>query len=153
MNTKPNTMIINKPVAALTLSCRAFNQLKAADITNVGQLMSMTENDLLKIPNIGRRTLQEIKEVLAEEGVSIRQNCIKKGEHTLSPDRWDYVLVSEMDLSLPICDSLLSAGYCTVGDLRKATSAELIENTHLISDEEMKKIKQQLAAFGCKLKD
>src|ERR1700678_907111 len=60
-----------KPVAELPVSVRAFNGLQNADIKYVGELVQRSESDMLKIKNFGRKSLNEIKEVLADMGLSL----------------------------------------------------------------------------------
>lgn len=55
-------------IEELDLSVRAFNCLKANDITSVGQLLSKKEDELLSLRNFGRKSLDEIKEKLVEKG-------------------------------------------------------------------------------------
>lgn len=55
-------------IEELDLSVRAFNCLKANDITTVGQLLSKKEEELLSLRNFGRKSLDEIKEKLVEKG-------------------------------------------------------------------------------------
>lgn len=52
----------------LDLSCRALNCLRFENITTVDQLCTMTENQVLRIPNLGRRALNNIKEELLKHG-------------------------------------------------------------------------------------
>ncbi len=56
------------PIEELDLSVRAFNCLKANDITTVGQLLTKKEDELLSLRNFGRKSLDEIKEKLVEKG-------------------------------------------------------------------------------------
>jgi DNA-directed RNA polymerase subunit alpha len=56
------------PIEELDLSVRAFNCLKANDITTVGQLLGKKEEELLSLRNFGRKSLDEIKEKLVEKG-------------------------------------------------------------------------------------
>jgi len=56
------------PIEELDLSVRAFNCLKANDITSVGQLLTKKEEELLGLRNFGRKSLDEIKEKLVEKG-------------------------------------------------------------------------------------
>ncbi|HUY20379.1 MAG TPA: DNA-directed RNA polymerase subunit alpha [Candidatus Binataceae bacterium] len=60
-----------KPVAELPVSVRAFNGLQNADIKFVGELVQRSEQDMLKIKNFGRKSLNEIKEVLTDMGLSL----------------------------------------------------------------------------------
>jgi len=59
-----------KPVAELELSVRSANCLEAANIVNIRDLVTKTESDMLKYRNFGRKSLNEIKDILAEMGLS-----------------------------------------------------------------------------------
>ncbi len=63
--------ILLRPVDDLELTVRSANCLKAENIYYIGDLIQRTENDLLKTPNLGRKSLNEIKEVLASRGLSL----------------------------------------------------------------------------------
>jgi DNA-directed RNA polymerase subunit alpha len=63
--------LLYRPVEGLPISVRAFNGLQNADIKYVGELVQRTEQDMLKIKNFGRKSLSEIKEVLADMGLSL----------------------------------------------------------------------------------
>jgi DNA-directed RNA polymerase subunit alpha len=60
-----------RSVEELELSVRSANCLKNADINKIYQLVSKTEAEMLKTKNFGRKSLNEIKEVLAEMGLSL----------------------------------------------------------------------------------
>jgi DNA-directed RNA polymerase subunit alpha len=60
-----------RSVEELELSVRSANCLKNADIHKIYQLVSKTESEMLKTKNFGRKSLNEIKEVLAEMGLSL----------------------------------------------------------------------------------
>jgi DNA-directed RNA polymerase subunit alpha len=60
-----------RPVEGLPISVRAFNGLQNADIKYIGELVQRTEQDMLKIKNFGRKSLNEIKEVLADMSLSL----------------------------------------------------------------------------------
>ncbi|MDP2874826.1 MAG: DNA-directed RNA polymerase subunit alpha, partial [Holophaga sp.] len=63
--------ILLHPVDDLELTVRSANCLKAENIYYIGDLIQRTENELLKTPNLGRKTLNEIKEVLASRGLML----------------------------------------------------------------------------------
>lgn len=63
--------ILLRPVDDLELTVRAANCLKAENIYYIGDLVSRSENDLLKTPNLGKKSLMEIKNVLASRGLSL----------------------------------------------------------------------------------
>ena len=60
-----------RPVEDLELTVRAANCLKAESINYIGDLVQCTENDLLKTPNLGKKSLLEIKSVLAQKGLNL----------------------------------------------------------------------------------
>jgi DNA-directed RNA polymerase subunit alpha len=60
-----------RSVEELELSVRSANCLKNADINKIFQLVSKTEPEMLKTKNFGRKSLNEIKEVLTEMGLSL----------------------------------------------------------------------------------
>jgi DNA-directed RNA polymerase subunit alpha len=59
------------PIQELELSVRASNCLESAKTETVGQLVKMTEADLLKIRSFGKTSLREIKRKLADIGLSL----------------------------------------------------------------------------------
>ena len=63
--------ILLRPVDDLELTVRSANCLKAENIYYIGDLIQRTENELLKTPNLGRKSLNEIKEVLASRGLTL----------------------------------------------------------------------------------
>ena len=67
----PVDPILLRPVDDLELTVRSANCLKAEDIYYIGDLIQRTETELLKTPNLGRKSLNEIKEVLASKGLTL----------------------------------------------------------------------------------
>lgn len=60
-----------RPVSELELSVRSANCLKNANITLIGELVQKTESEMLKTKNFGRKSLNEIKAILEEMGLSL----------------------------------------------------------------------------------
>jgi DNA-directed RNA polymerase subunit alpha len=60
-----------QPVDDLELTVRSANCLKAENIFYIGDLVQRAESALLKTPNLGKKSLQEIKDVLAQRGLSL----------------------------------------------------------------------------------
>lgn len=60
-----------KPIEDLELTVRSTNCLKAEDIHYVGDLVQRTETELMRTPNLGKKSLTEISEVLAEHGLKL----------------------------------------------------------------------------------
>ena len=67
----PIDPVLLKPVDDLELTVRSANCLKAENIYYIGDLIQRTENELLKTPNLGRKSLNEIKDVLASRGLTL----------------------------------------------------------------------------------
>jgi DNA-directed RNA polymerase subunit alpha len=63
--------ILLRPVDDLGLSVRSSNCLRAENIYVIGDLIQRTDVELLKTPNLGRRSLNEIKDVLAQRGLTL----------------------------------------------------------------------------------
>ena len=62
---------LNKSVDEMELSVRSYNCLKNANIRTIGELVQKTEGEMLKTKNFGRKSLNEIKEILAGMGLSL----------------------------------------------------------------------------------
>lgn len=60
--------VYDTPIEDLDLSVRAYNCLKRAGITKVGQVLEMSEEDLLGVRNFGRKSLEELREKLEQRG-------------------------------------------------------------------------------------
>ncbi|WP_020561301.1 DNA-directed RNA polymerase subunit alpha [Thiofilum flexile] len=63
--------ILLRPVDDLELTVRSANCLKAENLFYIGDLVQRTETELLKTPNLGKKSLTEIKEVLASHGLTL----------------------------------------------------------------------------------
>jgi len=67
----PVEPILLRPVDELELTVRSANCLKAENINYIGDLIQRTEVELLRTPNLGKKSLTEIKEVLASHGLAL----------------------------------------------------------------------------------
>lgn len=63
--------LLLRPIDDLELTVRSANCLKAENIFHIGDLIQKTETELLKTPNLGKKSLTEIKDVLAQHGLSL----------------------------------------------------------------------------------
>jgi len=68
---------LNTPIQELELSVRASNCLESAKVKTIGQLVEMTDADLLKIRSFGKTSLREIKRKLADIGLSLGMKDVK----------------------------------------------------------------------------
>jgi DNA-directed RNA polymerase subunit alpha len=64
--------IYRAPIEALNLSPRSHNSLKRAHITTVGEILEMSDQELLKIRNFGQKPLEELRNKLAQKGITRR---------------------------------------------------------------------------------
>jgi DNA-directed RNA polymerase subunit alpha len=64
--------VLDLPIEELDLSVRSYNCLKRAGINAVEELIKKTEEDMMKIRNLGKKSLAEVKSKLAEHGLTLR---------------------------------------------------------------------------------
>jgi DNA-directed RNA polymerase subunit alpha len=64
--------VLEMPTEELELSMRSFNCLKRAGINTVGELIQKTEEEISKVRNMGKKSLEEVKNKLAEMGLAFR---------------------------------------------------------------------------------
>ena len=67
----PINAIFLRPVEGLPISVRTSYGLRNADIKYVGELVQCTDDELLEIKNFGRKSLNEVKGILADLGLSL----------------------------------------------------------------------------------
>ena len=66
--------VLEMTIEDLDLSVRSFNCLKRANINTVADLAEKTEDDMMKVRNLGRKSLEEVKKKLEELGLALRVN-------------------------------------------------------------------------------
>ena len=76
---------LNRSVEELELSVRSYNCLKNANIQTIGDLVVRSEADMLKTKNFGRKSLNEIKEILQSMGLSLGMRFDEHGR-LIPPD-------------------------------------------------------------------
>ena len=64
--------VVDISIEELDLSVRSYNCLKRANISSVLELCEKTEDEMMKVKNLGKKSLKEIKEKLAEQGLSFK---------------------------------------------------------------------------------
>ena len=130
-----NTML-DTPVTDFELSVRARNCLKKMNIRTLGDLLKVSEAELLSYRNFGETSLVEIKNMLASKGLrlgqgvdgQLRRNTNDAFEELkgLAPDHVLNKPISSLDLSVRARKALQLLGIGTVGDLAMRTEAELM---------------------------
>src|SRR5437763_2541797 len=76
---------LNRSVEELELSVRSYNCLKNANIQTIGELVQKTEAEMLKTKNFGRKSLNEIKEILSSMGLSLWMKIDEHGNAVPGP--------------------------------------------------------------------
>jgi len=78
--------IMLRPVDELELTVRSANCLKAENANYIGDLVQKTELELLRTPNLGKKSLNEIKEILSSHGLSLGMELENWPPREISPD-------------------------------------------------------------------
>lgn len=154
--------LLDTPVTDFELSVRARNCLKKMNIRSLGDLLRVSESELLAYKNFGEASLQEIREMLTMKGLRLGQRVEEAHRH-IRREVYDRAKQSgaEMALERPIGDLNLSVrarkalqalGIRTMGELAARTEAELmgVKNFGQTSLEE---VKERLADFGLSLRN
>lgn len=90
--------ILLRPVDDLELTVRSANCLKAENIYYIGDLIQRTENELLKTPNLGKKSLTEIKDVLAKRGLSLGLKLENWPPSSLKLETGDSIVTDSMGI-------------------------------------------------------
>src|SRR3984957_1608909 len=77
--------VLNRSVEELELSVRSYNCLKNANIQTIGELVQKTEAEMLRTKNFGRKSLNEIKEILANMGLALGMRIDQHGRLIAPP--------------------------------------------------------------------
>ena len=77
--------VLNRSVEELELSVRSYNCLKNANIQTIGELVQKTEAEMLRTKNFGRKSLNEIKEILANMGLALGMRIDAHGRLVAPP--------------------------------------------------------------------
>ena len=130
-----NTML-DTPVTDFELSVRARNCLKKMNIRTLGDLLKVSEAELLSYRNFGETSLVEIKNMLSSKGLRLGQGVdgqLRRNPNDafeelkgLAPDHVLNKPISSLDLSVRARKALQLLGIGTIGDLAMRTEAELM---------------------------
>lgn len=71
---EPRDKLLDMPIEELDLSVRSYNCLKRAGINTVGELIQKNVEDMMKVRNLGKKSLEEVDKKLAELGLSLRRS-------------------------------------------------------------------------------
>lgn len=135
-NLAKRSALLDTPVTDFELSVRARNCLKKMKIRTLGDLLKISEAELLSYKNFGETSLVEIKNMLSSKGLRLGQGlegrysqARKEIYDDLRGKAPDHILnkpVSVLDLSVRSRKALQQLGIQTIGDLASRTEAELM---------------------------
>ena len=153
--------LLDTPVTDFELSVRARTCLKKMSIRTLGDLLRITEAELLSYKNFGESSLTEIKKMLTQKGLRLGQGLedAHRAARRALMEQYkgtgkETVLakpVSDMNLSVRARKAVQLLGCQTLGDLASHTEAELmgIKNFGATS---LKEVKEKLVEFGLSLR-
>jgi len=156
--------LLETPISEFELSVRARNCLKKMRINTLGDLMKLTEAELLAFKNLGEASLNEIKAVLVKRGLQLGQSPEEIDPAVLAqaaasvpkvnvpPGRESLLAkpVSELELSVRARRCLQRLNVVTVGDLLRKTESDLLA-TRNFGQTSLSEIKGRLAEMGLHL--
>ncbi|MBC8309800.1 MAG: DNA-directed RNA polymerase subunit alpha [Planctomycetes bacterium] len=132
-----NAAMMNTPVTDFELSVRARNCLKKMEIRTLGDLLKVSENELLSYKNFGETSLVEIKHMLTARNLRLGQGAESGHISRVHQDRYDELLnhapeqilkqpVSALNLTVRARKALQALNIQSLGELAIRTEAELM---------------------------
>jgi len=143
--------ILETPISDFELSVRSRNCLKKMKIDTLGDLLNITEAELLSYKNFGETSLREIKSILEPKGLILGMtleekqfSSVETSDHTVAAGREEGLMnksVDDLQLSVRARKCLQKLNICTIGELTCRTEAELlgVKNFGVTSLNEIKK--------------
>ncbi len=160
-STKRNAML-DTPVTDFELSVRARNCLKKMNIRTLGDLLRITEAELLGYKNFGETSLQEIKDMLTARGLRLGQgldeqhNVLRNAVYEqLRGTPQEHLLnkpVSDLELSVRARKALQLLDVQTIGDLCARTEAELL-GVKNFGTTSLVEVREKLSELGLGLRE
>jgi DNA-directed RNA polymerase subunit alpha len=153
--------VLDIPVTDFELSVRSRNCLKKMNINSLGDLLRITEADLLAYKNFGETSLIEIKTMLTQKGLRLGQSLEEQRQNrrpelrsapatNISPEVYNKP-VSDLDLSVRSRKCLQRLNISTLGELAQRTEAELLGMRNF-GQTSLSEIKERLAEHGIQLR-
>jgi DNA-directed RNA polymerase subunit alpha len=159
--TEKRNALLETPVTDFELSVRARNCLKKMNIRTLGDLLKITEAELLGYKNFGETSLDEIKQMLTNKNLRLGQALEEQQSQarkdllkTVAANVPEHILnksVNEMELSVRSRKALQRLGVASVGELATRTEAELL-GVKNFGQTSLLEIKQRLVDMGLGLR-
>lgn len=159
--TEKRNAMLDTPVTDFELSVRARNCLKKMNIRTLGDLLKITEAELLGYKNFGETSLEEIKAMLVNKNLRLGQALEEQQSQarkdllkTVAANVPEHILnksVNELELSVRSRKALQRLGVATVGELATRTEAELL-GVKNFGQTSLLEIRQRLTELGLGLR-
>ncbi len=153
---------LDHAVEDLNLSVRTAVCFQREGIKTVRELIEYTEADLLKINNFGRKTLREVKELLATMGLALKRRSEYSAVHAISQQSppnesvenplkpFLDIPINENDFSVRARNALDGAGFRYLGELVQRTEAQLLAKKN-VGRKTLRELKEILRTYGLHL--
>jgi DNA-directed RNA polymerase subunit alpha len=152
--------VLDVPVTDFELSVRARNCLKKMNMRTLGDLVRISEIELLNYKNFGETSLKEIKDMLASRGLRLGQGVEEPIGELLSlvsapptagiPVGTADTPIDQVDLSVRVRRALETLKVQTLGQLAQKTEAELLACKNF-GQTSLNEVRQRLAGYGLQL--
>lgn len=150
----PPTVHLYRDIEQIELSVRTYLCLRNEGIRFLGEFAQMSEAELLRIPNFGRKSLNELKKVMAQVGLHLGQDLLDwppPDIDALSQQAAKLLeRVDELELSVRSANCLKNDGINYVGEMVQKSEAEMLRTPNF-GRKSLNEIKELLAASGLHL--
>ena len=139
-------------ISDLGLSLRSYNCLNRAGIRTLGDLCERTPEDMMKVRNLGRKSLEEVLSKMQEYGVHLKESPVEDEE---PGDAYSAIMdanIDEMELSIRSYNCLKRAGINTIGELCDRTVEDMMKVRNL-GRRSFEEVLAKLAELGLSLKN
>jgi DNA-directed RNA polymerase subunit alpha len=159
-NREQQSALLETPISDFELTVRSRNCLKKMNINTLGDLLKISEAELLSYKNFGETSLEEIKALLHQKGLHIGQLKEEVHRPTRPPVRQPQAegspeilnkYLSEIEFSGRARKCLQRLGLVTLGDLTTKSEAELLAAKNF-GQTSLNEVKQKLTEFGLSLR-
>ena len=140
--------VLDLPLDELEFSIRTYNCLKRAGINTLGELCDRTPEDMFKVRNLGRKSLEEVLAKLQEYHLSLKDADEDEEEQQEIMD----ITIEEMGLSIRSYNCLKRAGIYTLGDLSSRTPEDMMKVRNL-GRKSLEEVLQKMKEYGVRLKE
>jgi DNA-directed RNA polymerase subunit alpha len=150
------SQILKIPVTDFELSVRSRNCLNKMNIKTLGDLVQMTEQELLAHKNFGETSLAEVKQMLAQKGLSLGMGKIDRltFDPQKKPDVNEDMLgrpITDLDLSVRSRNCVEKLNIRTIGDLVERSEIDLLA-TKNFGQTSLNEVKSKLSELGLGLR-